>query len=153
VRSPIKTFLSVICNRLSGLGLKAVGRRFVIVLAALTLVAGPSFAQVTGGDAGAPGAVSGSGTGIPSGQIGGQPGALPGNSSARTLNQPQRTRETQPVDNRPNASTSEPVRATEFQQLVEATTGRLLPIYGASIFSGVPSTFAPIDFGCNLAAK
>ena len=145
MRSPIKTFLSVICNRLSGLGLKAVGRRFVIVLAALTLVAGPSFAQVTGGDAGAPGAGSGSGTGTSSGQIGGQPGALPGNSSARTLNQPQRTRETQPVDNRPNASTSEPVRATEFQQLVEATTGRLLPIYGASIFSGVPSTFAPID--------
>jgi polysaccharide export outer membrane protein len=34
---------------------------------------------------------------------------------------------------------------TEFQQMVEATTGRRLPIYGASLFGNVPSTFAPID--------
>jgi polysaccharide export outer membrane protein len=34
---------------------------------------------------------------------------------------------------------------TEFQQMVEATTGRRLPIYGASLFDNVPSTFAPID--------
>ncbi len=34
---------------------------------------------------------------------------------------------------------------TEFQQMVEATTGRRLPIYGASIFRDVPSTFAPVD--------
>lgn len=33
---------------------------------------------------------------------------------------------------------------TDFQQLVMATTGRVLPIFGASIFSGaLPSTFAP----------
>ncbi len=34
---------------------------------------------------------------------------------------------------------------TEFQQMVEATTGRRLPIYGESLFSGVPSTFAPVS--------
>jgi protein involved in polysaccharide export with SLBB domain len=36
-------------------------------------------------------------------------------------------------------------RLTEFQQMVEATSGRRLPIFGASIFSGVPSTFAPLQ--------
>ena len=34
---------------------------------------------------------------------------------------------------------------TEFQQLVEQTTGRRVPIFGASLFSGVPTTFAPVD--------
>ncbi len=34
---------------------------------------------------------------------------------------------------------------TEFQQMVEATTGRRLPIYGASMFRDVPSTFAPVN--------
>jgi len=34
---------------------------------------------------------------------------------------------------------------TEFQQMVEATTGRRLPIYGASLFRDVPSTFAPVE--------
>ncbi len=34
---------------------------------------------------------------------------------------------------------------SEFQQLVATSTGRTLPIYGASLFGGVPSTFAPVD--------
>jgi len=38
-----------------------------------------------------------------------------------------------------------PDRPTEFQQLVQATTGQLLPIFGSSLFSRVPSTFAPVD--------
>ena len=33
---------------------------------------------------------------------------------------------------------------TDFQQLVATSTGRPLPIFGASLFSGVPSTFAPV---------
>ena len=38
-----------------------------------------------------------------------------------------------------------PENPTQFQQLVISTTGRTLPIYGASIFSGhTPSTFAPV---------
>jgi len=36
-------------------------------------------------------------------------------------------------------------RLTEFQQMVAATTGRQLPIFGASLFEGVPSTFAPVE--------
>jgi polysaccharide biosynthesis/export protein len=34
---------------------------------------------------------------------------------------------------------------TEFQQMVSATTGRQVPIFGASLFSNPPSTFAPVD--------
>ncbi len=33
---------------------------------------------------------------------------------------------------------------TQFQQLVATSTDRLLPIFGQSLFNGVPSTFAPI---------
>jgi protein involved in polysaccharide export with SLBB domain len=34
---------------------------------------------------------------------------------------------------------------TEFQKFVAATTGQLLPIYGAKLFRNVPSTFSPSD--------
>jgi len=34
---------------------------------------------------------------------------------------------------------------TEFQKFVAATTGQLLPVYGANLFRNVPLTFAPID--------
>jgi len=34
---------------------------------------------------------------------------------------------------------------TEFQKFVAATTGQLLPLYGANLFRRVPSTFAPIN--------
>jgi polysaccharide export outer membrane protein len=37
-----------------------------------------------------------------------------------------------------------PELPTEFQQMVQASTGRVLPIFGASLFTGVPSTFAPV---------
>ena len=36
-------------------------------------------------------------------------------------------------------------QVSEFQQLVANSTGRVLPIFGASLFSGVPSTFAPVN--------
>ena len=38
-----------------------------------------------------------------------------------------------------------PSELTGFQRLVAATLGRVLPVYGASLFSDVPSTFAPVD--------
>ena len=38
-----------------------------------------------------------------------------------------------------------PETLTEFQKFVAATTGQLLPIYGAKLFRNVPSTFAPND--------
>jgi len=34
---------------------------------------------------------------------------------------------------------------TEFQQMVTATTGRRVPIFGASLFNNRPSTFAPVE--------
>ena len=34
---------------------------------------------------------------------------------------------------------------TDFQRLVEESLGKPLPIYGASLFENVPSTFAPVD--------
>lgn len=46
-----------------------------------------------------------------------------------------------PTENR----TLPPETLTEFQKFVAATTGQLLPIYGANLFRNVPSTFAPND--------
>ena len=40
---------------------------------------------------------------------------------------------------------SPPPPPTEFQQMVAGSTGRMLPIFGASLFSNTPSTFAPVD--------
>jgi protein involved in polysaccharide export with SLBB domain len=37
------------------------------------------------------------------------------------------------------------VELTDFQRLVEESLGKPLPIYGASLFENVPSTFAPVD--------
>jgi protein involved in polysaccharide export with SLBB domain len=34
---------------------------------------------------------------------------------------------------------------TEFQQVVVASTGRVVPIFGANLFNTTPSTFAPVD--------
>ena len=38
-----------------------------------------------------------------------------------------------------------PEPLTEFQKFIASTTNQVLPIYGANLFSGVPSTFAPLD--------
>lgn len=38
-----------------------------------------------------------------------------------------------------------PVLLSEFQRLVAASVGRVLPIYGAKLFANVPSTFAPVN--------
>ena len=45
---------------------------------------------------------------------------------------------------RTEAVTRPPQAPTQFQQMVQSSTGQLLPIYGESIFNGVPSTFAPV---------
>jgi protein involved in polysaccharide export with SLBB domain len=54
-------------------------------------------------------------------------------------------------DERPNPQpAAAPVRyekepLTEFQRYVGQATGQTLPIFGASLFEGVPATFAPVD--------
>lgn len=40
---------------------------------------------------------------------------------------------------------SPPQEPSEFQKFVEQSSGRLLPRFGANLFSAVPSTFAPLD--------
>jgi protein involved in polysaccharide export with SLBB domain len=60
---------------------------------------------------------------------------------ARDLDRVQENETIQPPA--PRHRVAEP--PTEFQLFVQTSTGRLLPIYGASLFDNVPSTFAPAD--------
>jgi protein involved in polysaccharide export with SLBB domain len=55
------------------------------------------------------------------------------------LRQPGAQNRTQP------AMPLRPEPLTEYQQFVASTTGQILPIFGASLFNAVPSTFAPLD--------
>ncbi len=45
----------------------------------------------------------------------------------------------------PKPEKEKKVELTDFQQLVQSSLGQVLPIYGASLFENVPSTFAPVD--------
>jgi len=51
----------------------------------------------------------------------------------------------QPGQRLPAQETLPPEPLTEFQKFVASTIGQVLPIYGASLFRRVPSTFAPLD--------
>ncbi len=42
-------------------------------------------------------------------------------------------------------SSAAPALLTQFQRVVDVSTGSVLPIFGASMFSAPPSTFAPVD--------
>ena len=63
------------------------------------------------------------------------------------------TNRTQPGNEPQNQGTSAtntprflvPDQPTEFQRMVSASVGRLLPIFGAKLFLQSPSTFAPVD--------
>src|ERR1700733_2697213 len=50
---------------------------------------------------------------------------------------------------RPNAQrrtvSKQPAPLTEFQMLVAGSIGRIVPVYGADLFSDVPDTFAPVE--------
>jgi polysaccharide export outer membrane protein len=128
-------------------------RGIALKLAVLCLgasVALPSWSQAAGGGGGtgagtaAPGAA---GTGLGGNATTGQ---ASGSNSQNTNNQ-QDANGNRDSTNRENADRKSEVPAgsqdarTEFQQMVEATTGRRLPIYGAALFTEVPSTFAPIS--------
>jgi polysaccharide export outer membrane protein len=128
-------------------------RGIALKLAVLCLgasVALPSWSQAAGGGGGtgagtaAPGAA---GTGLGGNATTGQAN---GSNSQNTNNQ-QDANGNRDSTNRENADRKSEVPAgsqdarTEFQQMVEATTGRRLPIYGAALFTEVPSTFAPIS--------
>ena len=55
------------------------------------------------------------------------------------------TQETRTEGRGTNNTPSVPDRPTDFQRTVFETTGQPLPIFGASLFANVPSTFAPVD--------
>jgi polysaccharide export outer membrane protein len=73
------------------------------------------------------------------------PAARSGNPSngndARTNAQSRRSAE----DERRQQAAGQQGDLTEFQQMVIGTTGRQVPIFGASLFQAPPSTFAPVD--------
>ncbi|MEO7030701.1 MAG: SLBB domain-containing protein [Acidobacteriaceae bacterium] len=85
-----------------------------------------------------------------------QSGSLPPCPSATTAVEPSsqqsvpadsrsRTNAENAAEARREAPAAKPDEPTEFQQLVAATTGRQLPIFGATLFAAPPSTFAPIE--------
>ena len=55
----------------------------------------------------------------------------------------QQQRDQQQQQQRRTQLTPEP--PTEFQRLVQESTGLQLPIFGASLFTNIPSTFAPVE--------
>ncbi len=83
--------------------------------------------------------VYGQGAGMPNGQSNGQEYEQ---NSGR--NQAQDRQNNQDRQSQNAAQVQQP--PTDFQLMVTATTGRQLPIFGASLFAGiVPSTFSPVD--------
>jgi polysaccharide export outer membrane protein len=64
------------------------------------------------------------------------------NNASRTANQA-REEADRNANERENRLPPEP--PTEFQRLVQDSTGQQLPIFGASLFTNVPSTFAPVE--------
>ncbi len=44
-----------------------------------------------------------------------------------------------------NAQPNKPQPLTEFQMLVAGSIGRIVPVYGAELFTNVPDTFAPVQ--------
>ena len=123
-------------------------RQMFAVLLAAILFAAPAVAQApAAASAPSSGGVAGGGVGTPSaasGPTAGQPNA---NSSKSTMSAAERAaRDAEDRDrDRDRSLDLAPDHLTEFQQMVQASTGRNLPIFGASIFRGVPSTFAPIE--------
>jgi polysaccharide export outer membrane protein len=131
-----------------------------MVLALLLLnpaVAAPLLSQATGGGGGGAAAgAGGSGAAPAAGSTGitGQATGLNGSNAAQqsnTNNAQQQNNANRETNTRDQSEKKTEVSAvaqdvrTEFQQMVESTTGRSLPIFGAALFSDVPSTFAPIS--------
>lgn len=74
-----------------------------------------------------------------------QPDRVEGGDRYSTQQQQRRNGNGSTSDLRQSNLQIPPARPTEFQQMVAASTGNTLPIFGASMFSQVPSTFAPVD--------
>ena len=69
----------------------------------------------------------------------------PSTNPAEARTRPRSERESTDTARRQETPAAIQEELTEFQQMVVATTGRRLPIFGATLFGAPPSTFAPID--------
>ncbi len=131
-------------------GHRACGRRRFATLAGSLLSFGAALGpmpRLHSQAAAAPAAASAPG---PAGQAGGTPGSsntTPGsqNTTAAGRRGTQGTREGEQGETRNEVPAGSQDRLTEFQQMVVTTTGRSLPIFGASLFGNPPSTFAQIE--------
>ena len=128
---------------------------------AFTLIGGAARGQAPASGAPAPAAPTSSGSpsllSVPPVQTTPQSGTPNGTSTpSRTQNTNQDTpppnstdaaaaRRTADEAARRENGTFTPDQQTQFQRLVTEATGVDLPIFGASLFNGVPSTFAPVD--------
>ena len=151
--------ISKLANSLRRTGKQRASALTLTILLLTTAVAGTAWSQTAGGGGGAgAGSGAGAGTGGPAtGAAGQSTTGLVGNNSTSQSNtntnnnNQQDTNGNRENNNRDNNERKAEVPAgsqdvrTEFQQMVESTTGRRLPIFGASLFSDVPSTFAPVS--------
>ena len=128
------------------------------ILLLTAALAGPAWSQAAGGGGGGgAGAGAGAAGGAPAttGTTGQSTGLVGNNSTSQSNtnnnNNQQDNNGNRENNNRDNNERKAEVPAgsqdvrTEFQQMVESTTGRRLPIFGASLFADVPSTFAPVS--------
>ena len=85
---------------------------------------------------------------LPSTQSGTTPrtGSQSSQSTAQTNGSRSQTDSSRTQDNTENRATTANTQTfvTQFQQLVATSTGGILPIFGESLFAGVPTTFAPV---------
>ena len=152
MKSAQKLLPSVLCNtfRVSFPGGLLVA---AMLLVGIATAQAPGGGGGTGGGGGFGGAAGGGGLGASGTAIGNGNGAqgqsngngTQGNNGNRNASQTDRANRDAQQDERSEVPAGTQDRLTEFQQMVEATSGRTLPIFGASLFQGVPTTFAPIE--------
>ena len=102
-----------------------------------------AFAQAPGAAVSAPSAPAAPAASTPSQTVITGPSAITDKTTRSTDTKTQR--DTNDQDRRKDNTATRQEDLTEFQQMVTATTGRQLPIFGASLFRNAPSTFAPVD--------
>jgi protein involved in polysaccharide export with SLBB domain len=121
----------------------------VIVVSVAAVSPGHAWSQAAPGGAGAgggaaAGGASGTGTANSGNANAAAEATAAGRNATDSSTQASRDAARRETDQRSEVPAGSQDLRTEFQQMVEATTGRRLPIFGASLFGGVPSTFAPV---------
>lgn len=115
---------------------------WILALGAALILGLPSSGQAPAAAAPAGPAAAAPG---PAGQTGTQTVGTNPNANNGNRNTSQRGTREGEVDTRNEVPAGSQDRLTEFQQMVVTTTGRNLPIFGASLFGNPPSTFAQVE--------